>query len=141
MIADAVKFAVVEEVDGDDRDGNGLPDAWERWHFLQDGGTDPLADPDGDGFTNRDEWLSNTDPLDPCSPLLISDFRKSPVEMTISWRAQAGHIYRVYMSETLDIESFRPFGDVLNGIDGEMTVSLPVGASPSAFYRVRDETP
>ena len=141
VIADAVKFAVVEEVDGDDRDGNGLPDAWERWHFLQDGGTDPLADPDGDGFTNRDEWLSNTDPLDPCSPLLISDFRKSPVEMTISWRAQAGHIYRVYMSETLDIESFRPFGDVLNGIDGEMTVSLPVGASPSAFYRVRDETP
>ena len=45
------------------------------------------------------------------------------------------------MSETLDIESFRPFGDVLNGIDGEMTVSLPVGASPSAFYRVRDDPP
>ena len=141
VIADAVKFAVVEEVDGDDRDGNGLPDAWERWHFLQNGGTDPQADPDDDGFTNREEWLSGTDPLDPCSPLLISDFRKSPVEMTISWRAQAGHVYRVYMSETLDLGSFRAFGEVLNGIDGEMTVSLPVGASPSAFYRVRDETP
>jgi hypothetical protein len=51
----------------DDWDANGLPDAWERFHFLNEGGTDPQADPDGDGYGNLEEFRHNTDPLDPRS--------------------------------------------------------------------------
>jgi hypothetical protein len=52
-----------------DRDGDGLPDAWEIFYYpytnpdLQDGETDP----DNDLLTNRMEWQNGTDPSDPDS--------------------------------------------------------------------------
>ncbi len=48
---------------GVDADGNGLPDAWEILHFGHTG-VDPTADPDGDGFTNSQEYQRGTDPND-----------------------------------------------------------------------------
>ena len=47
-----------------DTDGNGLPDWWQL-HYFGTLGVDPDADADGDGFTNRDEYLDGTDPTDP----------------------------------------------------------------------------
>ena len=140
VIADAVKFAIVEEIDSPDIDGNGLPDAWERRHFLQNGGVDPQADPDGDGFSNREEYLSGTDPNDPGSPLYLSDFGASAAEISITWTGIAGRTYRVYRSEVLDLAAFQPYSDFVEGTNGEMKISLPRSASPSAFYRVRDES-
>ncbi len=46
-----------------DIDGNQLPDAWEIQHFSQIG-TDPNADPDGDGLTNLQEFQQGSDPFD-----------------------------------------------------------------------------
>jgi hypothetical protein len=46
----------------------------------------------------------------------------------------------VYCSESLDLASFQPYGDFVEGTNGEMTISLPKGTSPSAFYRIRDES-
>ena len=139
VIADAVKFAIVEELDPQDLDGNGLPDAWERRHFMQNGGVDPKADPDGDGFSNREEYLSGTDPNDAGSPLYLSDFGASGSEVSISWKGLAGRTYRVYSSETLDLASFKPYGGFVEGTNGEMKISLQ-SASPLAFFRVRDES-
>ncbi len=143
VIADAVKFAVVEEVEEeqpDDLDENGLTDAWERRYFLQNGGVDPSADPDGDGHTNLEECRLGSDPNDPGSPLFLSDFGASSTEVSISWSGIAGRTYRVYRSEKLDPPAFEPFGDAILGVDGEMLVELPRGTSPSAFFRIRDES-
>jgi len=68
VTADAVRVDIARsDIDPDDYDGNGLPNAWERRWFLQETGTDPLADPDGDGSPNREECERGTDPLDPRS--------------------------------------------------------------------------
>lgn len=52
-----------------DANRNGIPDAWESLFGL----TDPDGDADGDGFTNREEYLAGTDPLDPLSKPTPSD--------------------------------------------------------------------
>ena len=46
-----------------DTDGNGLPDIWEELYFGKLG-VDPNADPDGDGLTNLQEYLHQTNPLE-----------------------------------------------------------------------------
>lgn len=46
-----------------DRDADGIPDVWETAHSLDpDAPADAALDPDGDGFTNLDEYLMGTDP-------------------------------------------------------------------------------
>lgn len=46
-----------------DRDADGIPDLWETAHSLDpDAAADAALDPDGDGFTNLDEYLMGTDP-------------------------------------------------------------------------------
>lgn len=46
-----------------DRDGDGVPDAWERLHFGKDAAlVDVSASPDGDGLQTYTEWKLGTDP-------------------------------------------------------------------------------
>jgi hypothetical protein len=61
----------------EDLDGDGIQDAWAMQHFgisplLPGTGTNNLdGDWDGDGLSNRNEFLLGTDPNDPSSCLLI----------------------------------------------------------------------
>jgi hypothetical protein len=49
-----------------DSDGDGMPDGWEDTYGCVDSMVgDSLEDPDGDGFTNLDEYNNSTDPCMP----------------------------------------------------------------------------
>jgi hypothetical protein len=55
-----------------DGDGDGMPDAWELAHGLRsDDAADRNADPDHDGRSNWEEYLSGTDPQNPLSVLRV----------------------------------------------------------------------
>jgi hypothetical protein len=47
-----------------DTDGNGLPDIWQM-HYFGHLGVDPNADPDQDGLSNLQEYLRHSDPTNP----------------------------------------------------------------------------
>lgn len=69
--------------DSMDSDGDGLPDVWERERGLNPQDPDDAAqDNDGDGFTNLEEYIAKTDPLDKNShPDLMGFLRVAKVEV------------------------------------------------------------
>jgi len=126
-----------------DTDGNGLPDWWEIQYFG-DVGVDPAADPDGDGFTNLQEYLLGTHPNDFSSRLAISrteivqnganrDFR-------ISFLTVAGVAYQVERNDTLGTGQWFNLGGVVSGTGTTVSVTDPgaVTQNPKRFYRVRN---
>lgn len=47
-----------------DANGNGMADAWEAFYFYPSTSGDPNGDPDGDGFTNLQEFQRGSDPTE-----------------------------------------------------------------------------
>jgi hypothetical protein len=53
-----------------DHDGDGIPYVWEKAHGLDDyKKSDGASDPDGDGFTNYEEYLKGSDPFNENDPV------------------------------------------------------------------------
>ncbi|PAP78622.1 hypothetical protein BSZ37_02535 [Rubrivirga marina] len=62
-----------------DDDADGMPDAWERAHGLDPAeGDDHRGDADGDGYTNLEEWLNETDPQTPARWIAPPTFAPAP---------------------------------------------------------------
>ena len=63
-----------------DRDGDGIPNDWERTYSLNpDDPADAKLDSDGDGLTNLQEYLSGTNPRDASSHLKFDSVTGSAV--------------------------------------------------------------
>lgn len=77
-----------------DTDGNGLPDWWELEYFGHLTGTDPNADPDGDGMSNLAEWIAGTNPTNAASCLrMTSVSATNHSAIPVSWLSVAGKNY------------------------------------------------
>ena len=87
-----------------DLDIDALPDGWETEVIdanPEDGLNSifellPDDDLDGDGFSNRNEYLAKTDPLDPESHLkILSLVRSEQNKLTLAFEQQPGRIYSI----------------------------------------------
>jgi hypothetical protein len=131
---------------GIDADGDQMPDAWERRYALNPGLDDRLLDADGDGQSNRDEFLSGTDPRDRQSLLRL---RVTPVvagtegisggSVRLRWDAKAGRSYTLLEASGTGTITWKRHADIAAEADdrmAEISVPLPVTGDSRLFRLV-----
>ena len=83
-----------------DLDGNGVCDDWEI-AYLGALGTNLNEDSDGDGLTNYQEYLADTNPLDPNSRFAFIDIKVESAGVLLRWSSVPERVYTVFRSEDL----------------------------------------
>ena len=89
---------------GEDLNGDGLPDAWQRWltSILGPGAkTGPNDDADGDGISNLDEYLAGTYAFDPASGFRLNLVPGTGGVPLLEFMVISPRTYTVYSSTNL----------------------------------------
>jgi hypothetical protein len=88
---------------GEDSDGDGIPDAWELGHAGNLTRLSAVTDVDTDGATDLQEYLADTDPLDPADRLEVLDLMRPPGEnfVRLDWSTRPTRTYFIQMREDL----------------------------------------
>lgn len=100
------------------------------------------ADPDGDGWTNLQEFISGTGPKDRSSLLKFNQVNAVGGDTQLSFPTVAGKTYRIECSNNLDPGSWSVVQDHIGGTGGVVTCSDANGAGlAKRFYRIVAEQP
>ena len=129
-------FAEPVTLPPEDRDGDRLPDAWERlWWASTDVVNSRNADADGDGLTNEQEAFGGTDPTNPASSLKLLAVPGEAGRLSLRWQSVAGRTYRVRCTE--DLRNWRLLGVPVTA-SGETVVlsDSATNSTSSRFYRL-----
>jgi len=115
---------------GPDANVNGIPDSWEdTWGLAC-----ATCDTDGDGFTNLQEYLAGTSPLDAANLLQAANLLPGGV----SFPSVTGLSYRVEMCDDLTNNSWSTISNNIAGTGAVIPVHDPSATSVlRRFYRVR----
>jgi hypothetical protein len=125
-----------------DADGDGLPDDWELVNGLNPnsaaGNDGANGDPDGDRFTNLQEFLAGTDPHDAQSLLKISSITPFPGGVALRFSAVAGHTYSVQYRSNLMVGAWLKLADAGPfSTNSTVTINAPtVPPQTARFYRL-----
>jgi len=122
----------------DDLDGDGMPDSWEIQYFGSTNAVNGGANEDfeGDGMTNRDEYLAGTLPDDPASSFAMVGGQADGTEVQLQWNTVAGKTYQPLRSESLMEPQWSTVGDPVLGTGADSALAVPDDAD-QAFYKVR----
>jgi len=117
--------------------------AWlQQYGLLFDGSAD-VADPDGDGLNNWQEWRCGTDPTSALSALRLLAPVSGGASVAVTWQSIAGVSYFLERAASLaESPSFAPLASNLPGQPGTTTFTdtNAIRAGPW-FYRVGVSTP
>ncbi len=121
-----------------DTDADGIPNDWETDHALNpNDATDAAKDPDGDDFTNLQEYLAGTDPHDQSSALRITAVEPSANDFVIQFPTVFGKRYCVDRKDDLTVPAWTPIAELF-GTGGAIQITdAGAAAQPKRFYRVR----
>ena len=127
-----------------DSDSDGLPDHWETAQGLNPtdatGDDGANADPDGDGFTNLQEYLSGTAPRSAASYFHVESLAYGATGLQMRFTAAAGKSYSVLSRADLQTGGWSKLTDIpASATAREITVDLGDPGSqggPEAFYQV-----
>ena len=101
------------------------------------------SDDDGDGRTNLDEYISNTNPHDATSVLRAGSIQKLGGDLVrVTLLTSAQRRYTLWKSGDLGLAD--PWAAVAGpalGADGDLVLQDPAAAGPQGFYRVTVSLP
>jgi hypothetical protein len=119
---------------GEDWNDDGIPDDWQTQYFGPASAMwpNPNADSDGDGVSDRQEYMAGTNPKDPSS-VLRTTFALSSQGPRLIWNTVPGQIYQV--EQTADFSTWTPFGGLRFAPGTTDAITVPVGNS-LGYYRV-----
>ena len=111
--------------------------AWLQQYGLPMDGSADLADADGDGMNNWQEWQAGTDPTNALSALLVMSVTNAPTGLSVTWQSVPTRSYWVERSTNLAAPSFTTVTNNLPGQPGSTTF-VDLGATDAGpyFYRV-----
>ncbi|MFM6128220.1 MAG: hypothetical protein ACKPBV_05650, partial [Sphaerospermopsis kisseleviana] len=115
---------------------DGIPDQW--WADYGITGSDRVAanDPDGDRFSNAQEYALGTNPKDLMSLLEITSVTRSDASVTtVEWLSVPGKKYRLYASPSLSPADWQPVGSEKTAT-GNRTSETHSTNTDVHFYRV-----
>jgi hypothetical protein len=118
-----------------DRDGDGLPDAWEIAHGTNPVRPDADEDPDGDGYTNLQEYLAGTDPQLKDSYLRVEGFRMSNGLFSLQFLAVSNRTYSALYKQSLEAVTWSKLADVEAALTNRtVTLQDPTCCPSNRFY-------
>jgi hypothetical protein len=131
---------------GPDTDGDGIPDAWELQFAANLGVLNGAGDNDGDGLTNLEEFLADTNPLSAASFLRVTTITKPnvPAPVTLVWSSTPTRQYHIRSSP--DLAAPFPWPDIGLGLfaaDAGPTTTRILGplADPHRFFVIEAVKP
>lgn len=124
-----------------DTDGDGLPDGWEIANGLNPlsatGDDGPDGDPDGDGFTNYQEYLAGTSPRNPKSALLLSVMREAPNAAVLTFPSGPSRTLTVLYRDNLNVGAWRVLITLTAPVEGGTMIWRDPPTNSTRFYRLR----
>ena len=123
---------------GTDSNADGLPDAWERTYF----GTisvNPNADADGDGMSNKQEYLAGTNPTNSADKLKITAFTSTSggTSVNLTWNSVLTRRYHIQKSTNILAQTWLDSGLGTVSPSGSSTTKVFSDTfATNRFYRV-----
>lgn len=118
-----------------DTDSNGLPDVWETAFGI----TAPELDADGDGVSNRDEYVAGTNPtnsLDYLRVIRVERADGNPGGVTLEFMAMSNLTYTVERTDQLAPGAWSKYADIVARAANRVEVLVDPSAGPRGYYRL-----
>lgn len=129
-----------------DYDGDGIPNYWEQLYSDSQTGLVANVNSDGDGFTNLEEYLADTDPTDAASFLRL-DVTAGEADLaapSFTFNGSTGRVYRIMYSTNALIDPAVIWApahtNAIPGAGSETVISL-TNMPPGAVYRLQVSLP
>lgn len=126
-----------------DGDLDGLPDSWEAtWNLNPADSAGPSGgdgDPDGDGFTNRMEFVNGTDPNDAADALRPAVIRGTRGNLVLHLAAPAGKSITLQRASSLAPEGWQNVRALTVTGSGSAAMAIEETDTEGRFYRLTAE--